>query len=153
MKEGRRTMAKIAIIISLMAVFFVPASGHSVILQQPHVTENGLQCSDCHWTSGASQPPWENVTIPPGREQDYTLNNKICYRCHAPGNPSGNPAGETHSSQTTSTSKWGGKWTTECIDCHSGHQQRQFNRWRLTDPSNLFLVTGPFTVTGVGPYD
>jgi len=96
-------------------------------LDQPHDPSQSpaVDCSNCHWTSGAANAPAWSTS---GPTSDDTVNNKRCTQCH-----NGSPvvAAATHSTTTTGSTKWAvqGGWSAECIDCHNPHYQRQNRKW------------------------
>jgi len=127
-------------IIGLIIVFGLPAV--SLALDQPHNADESMDCSDCHYMSGASAPSW----LTPTGDPDDSVNNRICLQCHDGGMPSV-PAALPHSAYRTGSTYWSGTWMTDCTDCHNPHQQRQSLRWS----TESYLVTG--TVASIGAYD
>lgn len=145
-------MKRIIKLIFLGALILTPWMVYGLVLDQPHHPQGStsVNCGSCHWVTGGTAP-WSGVTPPAGwQPQDITVNNLRCMACHNGTNPN-IPQANIHSGSTTSTQYWSGTWTVECITCHNPHYQRQPRAWK-TDP-NLYLATGPFTVSGVGPYD
>ncbi|MBA4373403.1 MAG: hypothetical protein C0402_11160, partial [Thermodesulfovibrio sp.] len=104
---------------------------------QPHTIDNGVDCGNCHYTTGAGSPPsWMSAG-----SGDNTVNNLRCTQCHG--------LHKTHSTTTTASTMWQtmGGWMVECVDCHNPHYQMQSKRWGTVS----YIATG--TLAGVGSWN
>jgi hypothetical protein len=108
-------------------------------IDAPHNTAGtNTDCTQCHIP--LTQPtPWDNITL----TGDNTKFNLLCSDCH--NNPGDNRVVntkyrniKTHSAATTGSAYGNGTWTTECIDCHNPHYQRQARAWQASG----YLETG-----------
>lgn len=100
----------------------------------PHVVDNAVDCGNCHYTSGGTQPSWMS-----SGSGDNTVNNRRCLQCHT--------LYQTHSASATGSSLWQtmGGWMVECVDCHNPHYQLQSKRWGTAS----YLATGSVAAVGL----
>lgn len=135
---------KLTLFTALSCLLASTGVASSSFLHAPHDDAHGVACIDCHEFSMTDTASWgaPQVTI------DDTVKNFICLKCHG---PAGNaPTKAMHSDLSLNGTA---TWTTECVDCHSPHFQRQLHSiadlnldFTLAD---MYLVTG--TITGITP--
>ncbi|MEW6429395.1 MAG: Ig-like domain-containing protein, partial [Thermodesulfobacteriota bacterium] len=122
----------------LLCLFLVAclpsATGNATaFLSAPHDQEHGLTCRSCHQYPFDSWPGY----VQDSGNIDDTFPNYLCLSCHD-GN-SAPPRMLPHSANSIGGRLTG--WTTQCIDCHDPHFQKQLQH-AAGDADRLFLVTG-----------
>ncbi|MFH1217275.1 MAG: hypothetical protein V1706_12305 [Pseudomonadota bacterium] len=118
-------------------LLFATGTAYASFIHAPHDAQHGIGCIDCHEFSLGDFTSWgaPQATI------DDTVKNFICLRCHGPEGSA--PTKAMHSGLSLNGTA---TWTTECVDCHDPHFQRQLHR--VADLSGDFLVSDLYLVTG-----
>lgn len=116
------------------------APGNASFLHAPHDATHGLSCKSCHlypFDAGVWPPDFP----PASPNEDDTLRNFICLRCHdgTVDNPAELPAPAVKMHSSLVIGGHHADWTTECTDCHDPHFQTQLS---YLHDSDLFLATG-----------
>ncbi|MBU0909818.1 MAG: hypothetical protein KJ717_09630, partial [Proteobacteria bacterium] len=128
---------KLSFLTVFSCLLFAAGTAYASFIHAPHDAQHDVDCIDCHEFPQVDFTSWgaPQVTI------DDTVKNFICLRCHGPGGSA--PTKAMHSDLSLNGTA---TWTTECVDCHDPHFQRQLHS--VADLGNDFLLSDMYLVIG-----
>jgi hypothetical protein len=132
----------------LMVVLACAVAEAGYIVDTPHNSDNNIKCGHCHSADALGNDLWFEPPPAygePGYDPDITRYNWVCERCHSatPTDPDPThkaPVKQLHAASTIDPTA---SWSTECVDCHDPHFQRQLE-WEATVGPPVYLATGVF---------
>lgn len=108
------------------------------VLDAPHNSAHGVGCTDCHSFSLW----WQYSPVDRAQADFMSRTDALCNKCHGSGGSATQIKVHSSTAMAEHHRKDLAPWTSHCLACHDPHNQGQLEKWRLSVPDQLYLVTG-----------